>query len=133
MVLIKVEVCLIFGKKKWLFYKWRILIFYTLFKWLVSWYFRISISDIQQIEFFSTWSLILEFDLLQDPFSAILIAGDLKSIQENIRSYDIDSEIVDEIRNLSLVAGMIANKALPFVANRDREYFNRVKKFLFLA
>lgn len=49
-----------------------------------------------------------------------------------MNDHDVDSEIMDEIRNLSLMAGVIANKALPFVANRDREYFNQVLKFFLI-
>ncbi|CAG9535824.1 unnamed protein product [Cercopithifilaria johnstoni] len=64
-------------------------------------------------------------------FGLRIIEGHLRSIQENIDDHNIDSEITNEIRNLSLMAGVIANKALPFVANRDREYFNQYQFLLY--
>uniref|UniRef100_A0A0R3RJG7 UPF0764 protein C16orf89 homolog n=1 Tax=Elaeophora elaphi TaxID=1147741 RepID=A0A0R3RJG7_9BILA len=64
-------------------------------------------------------------------FGLRIIEGHLGSILESMASHDMDSEIVDEIRNLSLMAGMIANKALPFVANRDRKYFNQYQFLLY--
>ncbi|VBB34238.1 unnamed protein product, partial [Acanthocheilonema viteae] len=63
-------------------------------------------------------------------FGLRIIEGHLKSIQENVGD-DIDSEITNEIGNLSLMAGVIANKALPYVANRDKEYFNQYQFLLY--
>ncbi|VDO81613.1 unnamed protein product [Onchocerca flexuosa] len=61
-----------------------------------------------------------------DLFGLRIIEGNLRNIAENVDDHDIHSEIMNEMYNLSLIAGMIANKALPFVANRDREYFIQV-------
>ncbi|KAK6112099.1 hypothetical protein QQG55_46310 [Brugia pahangi] len=63
-------------------------------------------------------------------FGLRIIEGHLKSIQEHVDGRGVDSEIMDEIRNLSLMASMIANKSLPFVASRDREYFNEYQFLL---
>ncbi|KAM3728718.1 UPF0764 protein [Dirofilaria immitis] len=63
-------------------------------------------------------------------FGLRIIEGHLRSIDENVDSHDIHAEIMSEIRNLSLMAGIIANKALPFVASRNREYFNQYQFLL---
>ncbi|VDK83230.1 unnamed protein product [Onchocerca ochengi] len=63
-------------------------------------------------------------------FGLRIIEGNLKNIAENLDNHNIHSEIMNEMYNLSLMAGMIASKALPFVANRDREYFNQYQFLL---
>lgn len=44
----------------------------------------------------------------------------------DFKEQNLDSEVIDEIRNLSRHANEIANKAIPFVANRDPFYYKQV-------
>uniref|UniRef100_A0A915Q5Y9 Uncharacterized protein n=1 Tax=Setaria digitata TaxID=48799 RepID=A0A915Q5Y9_9BILA len=63
-------------------------------------------------------------------FGLRIIEGHLKSINEAVQGHDIDPEIMNEMRNLTFMAGIIANNALPFVANRHKEYFKQFQYLL---
>ncbi|KHN77792.1 UPF0764 protein C16orf89 -like protein [Toxocara canis] len=58
-------------------------------------------------------------------FGLRIIHGQLNQFCEDFEGRDLDSEVVDEMRNLSRRASEIANKAIPYVADRDRFYYRQ--------
>ncbi|VDM38684.1 unnamed protein product [Toxocara canis] len=63
--------------------------------------------------------------VLYDSLCCHLIPGQLNQFCEDFEGRDLDSEVVDEMRNLSRRASEIANKAIPYVADRDRFYYRQ--------
>uniref|UniRef100_A0A9J2PSF0 Uncharacterized protein n=1 Tax=Ascaris lumbricoides TaxID=6252 RepID=A0A9J2PSF0_ASCLU len=63
-------------------------------------------------------------------FGLRIIQGQLNHLYMDFKEQNLDSEVIDEIRNLSRYANEIANKAIPFVANRDPFYYKQFRYLL---
>lgn len=63
-------------------------------------------------------------------FGLRVVQGQLKHLYMDIESQGIDSEIINEMRNLSECAGEIANRAIPFVADREFSYYKQFRYLL---
>lgn len=63
-------------------------------------------------------------------FGLRIIEGYLKSVEKALGSIGHNVEIVNELRSLSKTAGTVANRALAFVADRDKDNFNQFRFLL---
>uniref|UniRef100_A0A915BGC7 Nicastrin n=1 Tax=Parascaris univalens TaxID=6257 RepID=A0A915BGC7_PARUN len=63
-------------------------------------------------------------------FGLRIIQGQLNHLYMDFKERNLHSEVVDEIRNLSRCASEIANKAIPFVADRDPFYYKQFRYLL---